>query len=135
MARYDNHEHPPTQTPQETAIEDLVNKEDLKDYFDNLAAASTTEKVVLEQLMSTIAMMTINNEALVATNAKLAAEVTNLTRKLGRNTGGDTSGTAEDKHTPKTCPNCKKEGFHILDACLELGKNASKRPTNRKSRL
>ena len=85
--------------------------------------------------MSTIAMLTINNEALVATNAKLAAEVTNLTRKLGRNTGGDTSGTAEDKHIPRTFPHRKKEGFHILDTCLELGKNASKRLTDRKNRL
>ena len=38
----------PTQTPQGTAIDDLVNKDDLEDYFNNLAAAATTEKVLLE---------------------------------------------------------------------------------------
>ena len=38
---------PPTQTPQGNAIDDLLKKDDLKDYFDNLSAAATTEKVVL----------------------------------------------------------------------------------------
>ena len=99
---------PPTQTPLGTAIDDLVNKDYLEDYLDNLAAAATTDKVVLEQLTSAIAMLTTNNKALVATNAKLAAEVTNLTRKLGRNAGGDTSGTAAYKRSPRTCPHCKK---------------------------
>ena len=37
-----------TQTPQVTAIDYLVNKYDLEDYFNNLAAAATTEKVLLE---------------------------------------------------------------------------------------
>ena len=32
----------PTQTPQGTAIDDLVNKYDFEDYFDNLATAATT---------------------------------------------------------------------------------------------
>ena len=34
---------PPTQAPQGTEIDNLVNKYDIKDYFDNLAAAATTE--------------------------------------------------------------------------------------------
>ena len=87
----------PTQTPQGTAIDDIVNKDDIKYYFDNLDAAATNEKVVLDQLTSAILTLTTNNEALVATNAKLAEEVTTLTRNLGRNTGGDTSGTAAGK--------------------------------------
>ena len=36
--------------PQGTSIDNLVNKDDLEYYFDNLAAAATTETVVLEQL-------------------------------------------------------------------------------------
>ena len=44
-----------------TAIDYLVNNDDLEDYFDNIAAATTTEKVVLAQLTATIAAMTINN--------------------------------------------------------------------------
>ena len=97
-----------TLDPQGTAIYDLVNNNDVEDYFDNIAAATTTEKVVLEQLTATIAAMTINNEALMATNSKLVAEVTNLTRRLGRNSDGATSTNTLDKRSPKTCPHCKK---------------------------
>ena len=79
--------------PQGTLIDNLVNKYDLEYYFNNLAAAATTEKVVLEQLTSAIAALTTNNKALVATNSKLATEVTNLKRRLGKNTGSETSGT------------------------------------------
>ena len=50
-----------TVAPQGTAIDNLANKDDLGDYFDNLAAAATTEKVVLAQLTAAIAAMTINN--------------------------------------------------------------------------
>ena len=83
--------------PQGTAINDLVNKDNLEYYFDNVAAAATTEKVVLEQLTAAIAAMEINNEALVANNSKLVEEVTNLTRMLGRNSDSITSGTNLDK--------------------------------------
>ena len=83
--------------PQGTAINDLVNKDNLEYYFDNVAAAATTEKVVLEQLTAAIAAMEINNEALVANNSKLVEEVTNLTRMLGRNSDSVTSGTNLDK--------------------------------------
>ena len=121
--------------PQGTAIDYLSNKDDLKYYFDNLAAAATTEKVVLEQLTAAIAAMTINNEALVATNSKLLAEVTNLTRRLGQNSDSATSGTTPDKRSPKTCPHCKKEGFYKPDTCLELAKNVIRRPPNWKSSL
>ena len=120
---------------QGTAIDDLVNKDDLKDYFNKLAAAATTEKIVLEKLTAAIAALTINNEALIATKSKLAAEVTNPTKRLGRNTGSKTSGTTTDKQIPKTCPHFKKEGFHNPDTCLELAKNASRRPHNWKSSL
>ena len=37
-----------TVAPQGTAIDDLLNKDDLKYYSDNLAAAATTENVVME---------------------------------------------------------------------------------------
>ena len=93
-----------TAAPQGTAIYNLVNKDDLEDYFDNIAAAATTEKVVLAQLTAAIAAMTINNEALVATNSKLVADVTTLTRRLVRNSNGATSTNMPDKRIPKTFP-------------------------------
>ena len=120
-----------TEAPKGTVIDDLVNKDDLEDYFDNIAAAATTEKVVLAQLTAAIAAITINNEALVATDSKLVAEVTTPTRRLGRNPDGATStNTPTDKQIPKTCPHCKKEGFHKPATCLELSNNAIRRPPN-----
>ena len=91
-----------TAAPQGTEIDDLVNKDDLEDYFDNIAAAATTEKIVLAQLTAAIAVMTINNEDLVATNSKLVAEVTTLTRRLVRNSNGATSTNTPDKRSTKT---------------------------------
>ena len=93
-----------TVTPQGTTIDNLANKDDLEYYFDNLAAAATTENVVMAQLTATILEMTINNKALVATNSKLVAEVATLTRRLGQNTKGATSTNMPDKRGPKTCP-------------------------------
>ena len=87
---------------QGTATDELANKDDLEDYFDNLAAAATMEKVVLAQLTAAIKAIIINNEALVVTNPKLVAEVTNLTRRLGRNSNGTKSGNTTDKRIPKT---------------------------------
>ena len=101
-----------TVAPQGTIIDDLVNKDDLEDYFDNLAAVMTTKKVVLAQLTSAIAAMKFYNEALVAINSKLVANVTTLTRRLGQNSDGATSKNTPDKQSPKTCPHCKKEDFH-----------------------
>ena len=124
-----------TVAPQGTAIDDLLNKDDLKDDFDNLAASATTKKVVLAQLKAAIVAMTINNEALVATNSKLVAEVATLTIRLGQNSDGATSGNTPDKRSPKTCPHCKKEGFHKPDTCLELVKNTRRRPPDWKSSL
>ena len=98
-----------TVAPQVTAIDDLVNKDNLEDYVDNIAAAATTEKVVLAQLTAAIATMTINNEALVDTNYKLVSEVTTLTRRMGQNFDGAAStNIPTDKQSPKTCPHCKK---------------------------
>ena len=124
-----------TVVPQGTSIDDLVNKDDLEDYFDNLDEAATTEKVVLEQLPAAITALKINNEALLATNSKLVAEVTNITRRFGQNTDIVTSGTTPDKQSPKTCMHFKKEVFHRPDTCLKLSKNTSRRPPNWKISL
>ena len=124
-----------TVAPQGTEIDNHANKNDLEDYVYNLAAAATKEKVVLAQLMAGIAAMTINNKALVATESKLVAEVTNLTKMLGRNSDGATSTNTPDKRIPKTFPHCKTEGFHKPENCLKISKNASRRPPNQKSSL
>ena len=118
-----------------TAIKKLVNKDDLEDYFDNLAAAAMTEKAVLEQLTQVIVKLTMNNATLVTLNAKLKAEVANLTKKLGKNTGSNTGGKATNKRSPTTCTHSKKYGFLKPYDCFELENNSSKRPKNWKSNL
>ena len=72
----------------------------------------------------------MNNATLVPSNAKLTAEVANLTKRLGKNTGGKKGGKATNKRSPTTCTNCKKYGFHKPDDCFELEKNLSKRSKN-----
>ena len=57
----------------------------------------TKEKVVLVQLTAAIAVMKINNKALVATKYKILAEAITLTRRLGQNSDGTTSGNTLDK--------------------------------------
>ena len=85
-----------TVAPKGTAIYDLVNKDNLEDYFETLAADATMEKVVLAQIMAAIAAMTINNEASVAKNSKLAAKVKTLTKRLVQNSDGATSTNTPD---------------------------------------
>ena len=114
MATGDNAAHGAlhhTVAPQGTAIYNLVNKDDLGDYFDNLAASATTEKVVLEKLTAAIAALTINNKAIFTTNSKLAAEVTNLTRRLGRNTDSSTIRTTGGQAKPQDLSALQKRGL------------------------
>ena len=53
---------PPTPPAQNGGtIGKLYSKDDLKEYFDNLAAAATNGKSVLDQLATVIASITTNN--------------------------------------------------------------------------
>ena len=81
----EDHQTPPTET--------------LDEYFDALAAAATTEKSVLAELVKAIATLT-------ATNATLVASVTALTNALGAQppTKRRERCTPRPKHK---CPNCK----------------------------
>ena len=103
MARYAKQE--PHKAPKLTI---LSTKRTPKITSTTLPQPQTQKKVVLEQLTAAIAALTIKNEALFATNAKLAAEVTNLTRKLGQNAKRETSGTTTDKRSPRNCKSYKK---------------------------
>jgi len=120
----------------------------LEGYFDNLAAAATNEKAVLDQLVA-------NNTKLAATNATLAAAVKSLQEDMknvrleiqglkpssgggrgragGRN--GNGNGNGESFGTKRLCPNCKREVYHAPDDCYKLEKNAGKRPAGWRSRL
>ena len=75
----------------------------------------------------------MNNTTLLASNTKLTAEVANLTKKLGNNTGGNTGGNATDKCIPTTCTHFKRYGSHKPDDCFELENNSIKHEKNWKS--
>lgn len=74
----------------------------LDGYFDNLAAAATSDKVVQEELVKEIATLTTANKELVGINKKVITEMqvlwqdnNTLRRKLGLPTANDlgTAGT------------------------------------------
>ena len=100
--------------PQGTAINDLVNKDEIEYYFGNLAAAATTEKVVLAQITAAIAAMTINNKALVSTNSKLVEEVTNLTRRLGKTPTTQQMEIRRTSEAPRTALTVKNSALTSL---------------------
>ena len=100
-----------TTTPQGTAIDDLVKTDQLEDYFDNIAASVTTEKVVIAQLTAVISAMNINNEALVATNDNLVEEVTTLTRRLGQNSDVTARKNASGQTNHQDLPLLQKRGL------------------------
>ena len=99
----------PPDTPTET----------LDEYFGALAAAATTKKSVLAELVKA-------NATLTATNATLVASVTALTNALGAQAPTKPCGTGTPRPKHK-CPNCKKDVFHKADDCFGLEKNMHKR--------
>ena len=74
---------PPPPYPNRGTIDKLSSKDNLENYSNNLAAAAATDKSVLEQLNTAIESLTANNEKLLDTNAKITAELTSLTNRMG----------------------------------------------------
>lgn len=106
--------------------------DEIAGYFDNLAAATTTERAVLEELVKANATLTSTNEELVGVvkrltgeNKSFQQEVNEFRRRLGNDAAG---GVGPLERKPKLCPNCKKVVYHKPDDCFELEKNAAKRP-------
>ena len=95
----------------------------MEGYFDNLAAAVVNEKLVLEQLVVNNTKLAANNESLVAMVKKMTGNIKNLEhhnarlKKGGKNSWG-----------PTLYHHCKREGYHVSDACYELAKNKDNRP-------
>ena len=113
----------------------------LDGYFENLTAASTNEKAVLEELVTNINTLTTSNTEMGATIKKLTGENIQLQQKLNslkklvqeeRSTGRRQSAVGRK---PAICPNCKQEVWHNLDDCFELEKNAARRPSVWTTRL
>ena len=91
---------------------DEVDMKDLEGYFDNLAAATTNNKSVLEQQVANNAKLAVTNEELVTIvkklsnkNKDLQQETYHLKKKVG-------SRATQGNRYPTLCPHCKKEGYH-----------------------
>lgn len=111
----------------------------LEGCFDNLAAAATTKRAVMEELVKANGTLTTTNEDLVgvvkkltAENKQLQQEVNSLCKKAGGDKGPRQQGLGRQ---PVTCPNCKKPAWHKPDDCFELEQNATRRSVGWKSSM
>lgn len=113
--------------------------EALDGYFDNLAAAATTEKSLLEELVKSNATLTNTNEDLANIVKRLTGEKKNIQQEVNelRKDLEKTETSREQGRIkePSHCPHCKRVVWHAPDACYELEKNASKRPAGWRSGL
>ena len=118
----------PLDTQHEGASENINT---LEGYFTNLAAATTNEKELLNQLVLNNTTLTNSNESLVDLVKKQANDLKNLERELARLKKPQASA----RNPPTLCANCKKEGYHQPQDCYELAKNKDKRPPGWRSTL
>ena len=102
----------------------------MDEYFDALAAAASTEKEILEDLVLSNTVLTKSNTKLTETTVKLGKIIADLTGQLKRAQGNKHGGGKENKQNTQTTnvPNCKVDGFHKPDNCFELVKNKAKHP-------
>ena len=114
------------ETTQNVKKQQVVDKNGMKAlevYFYNLAAVTVNKKSVLEQLVVNNTKLAANNESLVAMVKKMTGNIKNLEhhnarlKKGGKNSWG-----------PTLYHHCKREGYHVSDACYELAKNKDNRP-------
>lgn len=107
-------------------------------YFNNLAAAASSDKAVMEELVKTNATLMGANAMLTGSNSKLATTVkcltlqheelqrtvNSLSKKLGLKAGDGN----QPSRVPKKFLNCKKKVLHCPDNCFKLEKNAARHP-------
>ena len=117
--------------------EAVLDREAMDGYMDNIAAAATNQKELLEQLVENNTKLAASNEELVATNKKLTNECRQLREENNSLRRGGQAGarTARPSGPMKMCPNCKRMVRHEPDDCFELEKNAHKRYPGWKSCL
>ena len=103
--------------------------EALDEYFDALAAATSTEKEILEELVRSNTVLTKSITELTETPVKLTKIIADLTGQLKISQGNTRGGGREEKKKQTThFPNCKVDGFQKPDDCFELVNNKAKHP-------
>ena len=120
----------------------------LDGYFDNLAAAATTEKALLAKLVESNAMLTTSNAQLSATVAKLNGKNRTLQKELntlrrrsetppvrGDTVPGGAGGAAEPRRGMRRCLHYKRDNYNKPENCHELEQNKDRRPPGWRSFL
>ena len=99
----------------------------MESYFENLAAAATSDKFVLETLVKSNAKLTATNAelahkimGLTSKNEELQRTMNSLNQKLGK---PSTTPSGEPPRVTELCPNCNKVVYHKPDGCFHLNKN------------
>ena len=85
----------------------------LEGYFDNLSAAATKDKTVIEKLVTSNAKLATTNEELVDVVKTLTKENKYIQREINLLNQWDGSKATQGKRDPTMCPHCKKEGYHV----------------------
>ena len=111
-----------------------VNK--LEACFDNLTNSTKVERSTLDELVKNIAVLTVTNRKLVATNKKWGGENTILQHEINalRKQCGDSRLTSSKRKGRWTCKHCVGKA-HVDANCLEIPKNSTKREEGSKSKL
>ena len=124
---------PPAQPPAGKGTP--LTMEDLEGSLDGLAAAVTTGKDVMAELVASVDRLTTTNASLSTSLAKMHEENARLRGQLKSGGGGGGGGdkTRDKKKRakgsgPRKCANCKRMVAHADEECWELPQNAHLRP-------
>ena len=112
-----------------------VGLKSLERYFDNLAAATTNKKTVIEQLFTSNAKLAATNEELVAVDKKVTNNSKDLQQECNRLKKRGGRRATQGKRNPTLCHHCKKEGYHDPSACFDIVNNKHNCPPGRKNGL
>ena len=119
--------------------------DELSEYLYSLKVAATEQSKTMNQVnaktLSVVEELTARVKSLTETVAAQQKTITSqqntIAKLIGTQGGGGGEGGTRNNNrntgNKKKCPNCRKEGFHKPDDCLELPANESKRKSGWKS--
>ena len=117
------------QVPQSQQANGLTRSAaDRGEYFDALAAATTTKKGVLEQLVKANSFLTTTNSELSVSVDSIIKANEQLSRRVGNCRNNLTRKDYSAPHPKTLCPHCKIEVMCAPDNCFDLEKRATRRP-------
>ena len=99
----------------------------MDEYFDALAAATSTNQNELAELVVNVTKLTASNANLVESVSQLTRANEALSEKLKKADGGRGC-EGKNPRPKKLCHHCKRMTEHAPDQCYELEKNKSRHP-------